>query len=109
MGRERAPADQAPVKGFPCPAQVLKRELAPDTDTPQTYDEKERLLTKLLSPVTRAEVCPATHSAEHACSGPAHERHVPAHVFMNVCRLKDPTHHLSHSCSLALLRVVQNH
>ena len=89
------------MTGFPCPAQVLKRELAPDTDTPQTYDEKERLLTKLLSPVTRAEVCPATHSAQPACSRPAHQRHVPAHVLM-ILRMPRTLHITCYTCALSL-------
>lgn len=90
-----------PTRGVPCPAQVLKRELAPDTDTPQTYDEKERLLTKLLSPVTRAEVCSATQSAQHACSRPAHQRHVRAHALL-ILRVRRTLHNICCTCALSI-------
>ncbi|KAK9845942.1 hypothetical protein WJX81_006556 [Elliptochloris bilobata] len=40
-------------------AVVLQRELAPDLEPPTMWNEKERLLTKLLHPVTRAEICAA--------------------------------------------------
>lgn len=98
-----------PTRGFPCPEQVLKRELAPDTEAPQTYDEKERLLTKLLSPVTRAEACPAAHSARQCmfeARAPSGCAGACAHDPLSA---KDPAYHPLYLCSLTLLRAVQEH
>ena len=42
--------------------QVLQRELAPDLEPPPAWNEKQRLLTMLVEPVTRTEVrCPSAH------------------------------------------------
>ena len=39
--------------------QNMERELAPDLLPPVAWNEKQRLLTKLVQPVTPAEVCAA--------------------------------------------------
>ncbi len=47
---------------------MLERELAPDLDPPPAWNEKQRLLTVLVEPVTRTEVrCPAHRRGRMQC------------------------------------------
>ncbi len=70
--------------------QNMERELAPDLLPPVAWNEKQRLLTKLVQPVTPLEVCAAVlmFPSERACiSDPGLQSlHLPGFYHDQVCK-----------------------